>query len=123
MSQQTTEDPLMGSLPNLVSPDFGTMCAKGMENLAAMQKEWLETVERTKRDWVVRLEEGRLGSDFTARLAAAKTIPDVAAAYQKWMTRRIELISTEWQKAAQDGQKFVNACARFAGNGRGFGAS
>jgi hypothetical protein len=99
------------------------MCAKGMENLAAMQKEWLETVERTKRDWVVRLEEGRLGSDFTARLAAAKTIPDVAAAYQKWMTRRIELISTEWQKAAQDGQKFVNACARFAGNGRGFGAS
>jgi hypothetical protein len=100
------------------------MCTKGMENFGAMQKEWLETVERTKRDWVVRLEtEGKLGSDFATRVAAAKAIPDVAAAYQEWIARRIELISTEWQKAVQDGQKFVNSCARFAGNGRGFGAS
>ena len=124
MSQQTTEDPLMGSLPNLVPPDFGTMCTKGMENLGALQREWLETVERTKRDWFVRLEtEGKLGSDFTTRVAAAKAIPDVVAAYQEWIARRIELTSTEWRKAVQDGQKFVNACARVAGNGRGFGAS
>jgi hypothetical protein len=96
------------------------MCAKGMENVVAMQKEWLETVERTKREWVVRFEtEGKLGSDFAAKVAAAKAISDVAAAYQEWIAHRIELISTDWQKIIQDGQNCVNACTRFAGNGRG----
>jgi hypothetical protein len=67
--------------------------------------------------------ERKLGSDFAARVAAAKALPEVAAAYQEWMTRQMELISKDWQKAVEDGQKFVNACTRISGNGRGFGAS
>jgi hypothetical protein len=69
-----------------------------------------------------RLEaEAKLGSDFAARVASAKAITDAAAAYQEWMTRRMELLSKEWQKAVEDGQKFMNACTRIAGNGKGFG--
>jgi hypothetical protein len=39
------------------------------------------------------------------------------------MTRRMELLSKEWQKAVEDGQKFMNAFAKIAGNGRGLGLS
>jgi hypothetical protein len=89
-----------------------------------MRQEWMEAVERTSRDWAARLQaETKLGSDLATRVAAARGLPEVAAAYQEWMTRQMELISKDWQKAMEDGQKFVNACARITGNGRGFGAS
>jgi Phasin protein len=114
----------MGILPNLMSPNFAAMCKKSAENCSAMQKEWMETLEHANRNWVARLEaEAKLSSDFAARVVSAKAIPEAAAAYQEWMTRRMELLSKEWQKALEDGQKFVNACTRIAGNGKGFGGS
>jgi hypothetical protein len=88
-----------------------------------MQKEWLETLERARRGWAAHLEAGaKLGSDFATKVAAAKAVPDAAAAYQKWMTR-MEPLSKEWQKAVEDGQKFMNAFTEIAGHGKGLGGS
>jgi hypothetical protein len=116
--------PWTGSLPNLMSPDFAAMYSKSAENLAAMQKEWMATLEQASRDWAARMNaEAKLSSDFATRVTTAKAFPDAAAAYQEWMSRRMELLTKEWQKAVEDGQKFVNACTRIAGNGKGFGGS
>jgi hypothetical protein len=109
--------------PNPMAPNFAAMCTKGAENLTAMQKEWLETLEHARRGWAARLEaEAKLGSDFTTKVAAAKAVPDAAAAYQEWMTRRMELFSKEWQKAIEEAQNVMNAFTRVAGNGRGLGS-
>jgi hypothetical protein len=123
-NQSSSGSPWTGIFPSQMSPDFAAMCAKGGENLAAVQKEWLETLEHARRGWAARLEaEATLGSDLAAKVAAAKAVPDAVAAYQEWMTRRMELLSKEWQKAVEDGQKFMNAFARSASNGRGLGGS
>jgi hypothetical protein len=105
-------------------PNFAAMCTKSAEIFSATQKQWMETLEHANRSWVARLEaEAKLGSDFAARVGSAKAIPEAAAAYQEWMTRRMGLYSKEWQKALEDGQKFVNACTRIGGNGKGLGGS
>jgi hypothetical protein len=123
-NQSSDSSPSMGILPNLLSPNFAAMWTKSAENFSATQKEWMETLEHANRNWVARLEaEAKLGSEFGARVASAKAIPEAAAAYQEWLTRRMELLSKEWQKALEDGQKFVNACTRIAGNGKGLGGS
>jgi hypothetical protein len=107
-----------------MSPDFAAMSAKSAENFGAIQREWLEALQRAQKDWVARLEaEAKLGSDFATKVAAAKAIPDAAAAYQEWMSRRMELFAKEWQKVVEDSQKFVNACTRIAANGRGAGGT
>ena len=113
-----------GGVANLMSSDFGAMYAKSGENFSAIQKEWMEALQRAHRDWVALLEaEMKLGSEFAAKIAAAKAGPEAAAAYQDWMGRRMELLSKEWQKAVEDGQKFMNACTRIAANGRGTGSA
>jgi hypothetical protein len=105
-----------------VSPNFAAICTKGAETFGAIQKEWLETLQHAHRDWVGWLEaETKLGSDFAAKVTAAKAFPDAAAACQEWMSRRAELLSKEWQKVGEESQKFVKACTRIAANGRGAG--
>jgi hypothetical protein len=120
--QGNSGPPWTGILPNL--PDFAAIYTKGAENLSAMQREWLEMLEHTKSGWAARLEaEAKLGSDFAAKVAAARAVPDAAAAYQEWTTQRMDLLSKEWRKAMEDGQKFMNAFVRITGNGRGLGGS
>jgi Phasin protein len=97
---------------------FAAMFAKDAESVAATQKLWMDTAERTNRDWVALFEaEAKLGSDFVSKVTAAKAIPDVAAAYQEWISGQMALVSKKWQTAFEDSQKLVNACARVAGNG------
>jgi hypothetical protein len=123
-SQSSSGSPWTGVLPNPMAPDFAAMCTKSAENLAAMQKEWLETLEHARRGWSAWLDaEAKLGSDFATKAAAAKAAPDAAAAYQEWMTRRMELLSKQWHSAVEDGQKLMNAFTKITVNGRGLGGS
>jgi hypothetical protein len=116
--QSSAGSPWTGILPNLMSPNFAAM------NFSTTQKEWMETLEHANRNWVAQLEaEAKLGSDFVTKMSCAKTPPDVAAAYQEWMTCRMELASKSYQKAFDDCQTLMNTCARIVGNGKGFGGS
>jgi hypothetical protein len=99
-------------------PDFTATFTKDAENFTAVQKVWTETMECTHRDLVTLFEaEAKLGTDFT-RLREAKTIPEVALAYQEWMSARVELNSKDWQKAVEHGQKLIDACTRINGSER-----
>jgi hypothetical protein len=123
-NQNNSGSPWTGVLWNPMAPAIAAVCTKGAENLAAMQKEWLETLEHARHGWASHFEaEATLGSDFATKVTAAKAVPDAAAAYQEWMTGRMELLSKEWQKAVEDGQKFMNAFSTIAGNGKRPGGS
>jgi hypothetical protein len=70
-------------------PDFTATFTKDAENFTAVQKVWTETMECTHRDLITLFEaEAKLGTDFMSRLREAKTIPEVALAYQEWMSAR-----------------------------------
>jgi hypothetical protein len=60
--------PWTGVLRNPMAPALAAVCTKGAENLAAMQKEWLETLEHARRGWAAHFEaEATLGSDFATK--------------------------------------------------------
>jgi Phasin protein len=113
-----SQDQSISSALNPMSFPFKAMFTKDAESVSATQKLWMETAERTNRDWVALFgAEAKLSSDFVSKVAAAKAIPDVAAAYQEWISGQMALVSKKWQTAFEDSQKLVNACARVAGNG------
>jgi hypothetical protein len=61
-------------------PKLAAMCTQSVENFFAAQKECIETPEHADRNWGARLEaEAELGSDFAARVASVKAVPEAAA--------------------------------------------
>jgi Phasin protein len=113
-----SQDQSISSTLNPMSFPFKPMFAKDADSVSATQKLWMETAERANRDWAALFEaEAKLGSDFMSRVTAAKTIPDVAAAYQEWMSGQIALASKKWQTTFEDSRRLANACTRVAGNG------
>jgi len=105
--------------PSFVPVEIATMGRKSIETFSTAQKEMLAALEQVNRDWWGHLtEEASLTSDFAQRVTKAKSIPDVAAAYQEMMTQRMTLLSKQGQKLLEDTQSFMNACARTMGNGK-----
>jgi hypothetical protein len=56
--------------------------------------------------------EANLASDLTAKLAAARSVPDAIAAYRIWGSRRLEMMAEDTKHLWDDTQKFVQAGAR-----------
>ena len=56
-----------------------------LEALAAIQAEQLETLQEMNRNWFDRMQsKAMLASEFTYKLMAARTITELAMAYQEW---------------------------------------
>ena len=94
------------------------MIEKGVEAASNMQKELLSTIEEVNRDWLARMERERdLAAELTKKLTEARTAPEAAAAYQEWMSKRVQLLGEDSQKFMSDCQKFLGATMRTFGNG------
>jgi len=120
MANERVETQAKSAAPN---PMFSGS-TKGVEAVAAIQKEFFEALERSNRDWFTRLnEEATLTSDFTKKVTASRSIPDAVAAYQEWATKQMELLTKQSQKIMEDGQNFISKCSRIAGNGAGTASS
>jgi hypothetical protein len=85
---------------------------------ARMQQELLKTVEEVNRNWLGRMEvERNLASELMAKLTTARLAPEIATAYQDWMTRRMHLIGEDSSRFIADWQKLTNAIMRSFGGG------
>jgi Phasin protein len=116
--EKRAESPLTPMLPKFMFSE--AMGSKNLEAFAAAQKRFFEALEQANRDWLDRLNEGAaLTSDFTRKVSAARSIPDAAAGYQEWANQQMALVSRQTQKFMEDSQKFMNACVKIAGNGKG----
>jgi hypothetical protein len=60
-----------------------------------------------------------MAAALTSELSAAKTLPDAAAAYQKWMARHFELMAKDSQKLMESSQTFVTSMNRLLPYGPG----
>jgi hypothetical protein len=107
-------------LPNIVSPDVAGLGKRQFETMAAVQKEFLNALNQGNRAWVACfIEEAALTSAFTNRVTAARSIPEVTAAYQEWAGQQMELLSRQAKKVFDETQDFTEACSRIVGSGKG----
>ena len=106
-------------LLNLMSSDMAGMGRKNIEALAAVQKEFLDTLNKVNRAWFACCnEEATLASNFARKVTAATSIPEAAAAYQEWASQQIELFSKQAQKVFEETQDFTKACTQIVRNGK-----
>src|SRR5215470_7685217 len=84
--------------------------ATRFESLMAVHKKLLDTFEQVQRDRLTRtMEETKLASEFAAKVASARSIPDIMALYQQWMMKCEEMMAEDGRKFLDDSQKVANA--------------
>lgn len=112
---ERTEKP---SLPNLIPAEFAAMGKRRFDELVAMQTERLERLQEANRDWFDRMQaEATLASEFSTKLAAARSVPEVATAYQEWGSRHMEMAAEDAKRMFAEGQKLAETGARLFFNG------
>ena len=88
------------------------------ESLMEMHKKLLDTFGQVQRERLTRtMEEAKLASEFAAKVAGARSIPDIMAVYQEWITKCEELIAEDGRKFLHDSQKVANAALSLLSNG------
>jgi hypothetical protein len=92
--------------------------ANRFESLMAVHKRLLDTFEQVQRDRLTRtMEETKLASEFAAKVASARSIPDVMALYQQWIMKCEEMMAEDGRKFLDDSQKVANAALSLLSNG------
>jgi len=106
------------------SNEFFQLGAKRFESLMEVHKELLDTFERVQRDRLARaMEETKLASEFAAKVAGARSVPEIMAIYQDWMTRCAQMFDEDGRKFLDDSQKVANAALCLLSNGQGRGGT
>jgi len=106
------------TLPNLMSAEFAAIGKKRIEEFGKAQTEFVDKLQETNRQWFERMQsEATLASEFATRLTAARSIPEVATAYQEWANRHMEMAAEDAKRVFADSQKLVEAGAHFLSNG------
>jgi hypothetical protein len=107
--------------PNLlVFPEMAEMGKKRIENFVDAQRELLNQLQETNRQWFDRMQsEAKVASDFANKVMGARSIPDAVSACQEWANRQMEMTAEDAKRLFADGQKFIEASTRLlASNGR-----
>jgi cell division septum initiation protein DivIVA len=119
MSQKETQaDKAKESTTNLILPEIAAMGKKRLEEFATIQTEQLDKLQEMNRSWFERVQsEATLASEFAAKLTAARSIPEVATAYQEWATQHMEMAAEDAKRIFADGQKLAETGARLLSSG------
>ncbi len=85
--------------------------AQGQANVT----ELFDSFNESSRRWLGCVEaEAKLTSELAAKLTAARSFPDIMAAYQEWGTRQMEMIGGETKHFLDDAQKMMQSGAHLA---------
>lgn len=105
--------------PNLlVFPEMAEMGKKRIENFVDAQRELLNQVQETNRQWFDRMQsEAKIASDCANKVMAARSIPDAMTACQEWTNRQLEMTAEDAKRFFADGQKFIEVSTRLLSNG------
>jgi len=99
--------------------DFLQIGAKRFESLMEVHRKLLATFERVQRDRLARaMEETKLASEFATKVTSARSITDIMAVYQQWITQCEEMIAEDGRKFLDDSQKVANAALSLLANGK-----
>ncbi len=88
-----------------------------VEDMMKMQAEFLHTIQEVNQGWIDRAKaEVGLASEFVAKLAATRSIPDAVTVSREWAGRWTEML-------AEDGRRFLADSRKIAGPGTRFMSS
>ncbi len=108
---QRTEKAAAANL--LIFPEMAEMGKKRIENFVDAQRELLNQVQETNRQWLDRVQsEAKVASDFANKVMGARSIPEAMTAYQEWANRQLEMTAEDAKRFFTDGQKFIEASTR-----------
>jgi hypothetical protein len=92
--------------------------ANRFDTLLQTQKELLSTFEQINRERLARVQqETELATKFAGKLTSVRSVPDLMATYQHWLSRRMEMFADDGRKLFEDGQRVINAATRLLSNG------
>jgi hypothetical protein len=93
MARKHATEPLTGSFA-----DFG---ARQTEAYLETQSALTQQIEEANALWFKRLQtEGALASELLTNLAASRSVPEAATAWQHWITRHMELMMDDAKRAS-----------------------
>jgi len=102
---------------NTTPSEFAAIGKKRVDETVAMQTELFEKLQEIYRSWFERLQsEAALASEFTARLTAARSLPETATVCQDWTKRRMEMSAEDAKRLMTDGQKFLQTGTQIFSN-------
>jgi hypothetical protein len=91
---------------------------KQAEFMFATQKVLLDTLEQMNAHWFARAKsEAELTTELTSKLVSARSIPDLASAYQDWFSQRMRKYAEDSNHVFVDVQKLMRTSVRFVQNG------
>ena len=106
------------SQSHFIPPEFVAMGQKRLDELVAIQTEQLEKLQELNRSLLDRMQlEATLTSEFAAEITAARSLPEVATACQKWAQRHMEMAAEDAKRIFTEGQKLAETGARLLSNG------
>lgn len=98
--------------------EFTRAAESQAKGVMAVQHELWGLFDETRRDWLKLAErEAQLASELTAALSSSRSIPEVAKAYQDWMSERLAMLNQEGQRMFANGQKFMTSAMTMIGQG------
>ncbi len=78
---------------------------KAQENAIQAQAELSSKIRELAEHWIDRMQsKANLASEFTAKLAGARSIPDAAVAWQEWGTRWLRMFAEDPQLLLTDSE-------------------
>jgi hypothetical protein len=91
---------------------------KRVQDLINLQAELFKYFQEANQNCFARMQtEVALASKFSAKLAAARSIPETGAACQEWANRHIELLAEDAKRLVADTEKVLETGARVFANG------
>jgi hypothetical protein len=83
----------------------------------AMQQELWSLLDEARQDWLkLAGREVQLTSELSVTLSSCKTIPEIAKAYQDWMSESFMMLGEEGQRMFANSQKFMTSAMTTIGN-------
>ncbi|HLH95909.1 MAG TPA: phasin family protein [Xanthobacteraceae bacterium] len=97
--------------------EFSAMGQKTIETMMGMQRGFLGAMQELNHQWVSGFNaETALASEFFAKLAEAKSIPDAAIACQGCVNRQMEIFAENSRQMMAASEKYM---PQLFGNGSG----
>ena len=117
--QETLPDKAQQSgTPNLIPAELAAIGKKRLDELFAAQTQQVEKLQEISQNWFNRTQsETALASELAIKLTAARSVPEVAAAYQEWATRHLERAAEDAKRIFADAQKLAESGAQILSKG------
>lgn len=117
MAGKDSNGPAAFKLPFAVGQDQA-------EALVALQKELLEAYDKASSSWLARVKtEADFWSDLSAKLTAARSMPEAMDAYTKAVGQRVQQVAEDGRRQFEDCQKIMQKFAQSFAKGMPTGST